>query len=91
MFRFAHPQYLWLLAAVPAFVVLFWLAARTRRRRLARFGSQETLRELMPEVSTGRIVLKFIVFCTAFALLVCAAARPQFGSKLREERRRASR
>ncbi|MBD5068190.1 MAG: VWA domain-containing protein [Alistipes sp.] len=86
MFRFAHPQYLWLLAAVPAFVALFWLAARIRRRRLARFGSEETLRELMPEVSAGRIVLKFLIFCAAFALLVCAAARPQFGSKLREER-----
>ncbi|MDE7077479.1 MAG: BatA domain-containing protein, partial [Alistipes sp.] len=80
MFRFAHPQYLWLLAAVPAFVVLFWLAARNRRRRLARFGDPETLRELMPEVSAGRIALKFILFCAAFALLALAAARPQFGS-----------
>lgn len=86
MFRFAHPQYLWLLAAVPAFVVLFWLAARSRRRRLARFGCEATLRELMPEVSSGRIALKFILFCTAFALLALAAARPQFGSKLREEK-----
>ncbi|WP_288893340.1 VWA domain-containing protein [uncultured Alistipes sp.] len=86
MFRFAHPQYLWLLAAVPAFVVLFWLAARSRRRRLARFGCEATLRELMPEVSSGRIALKFILFCTAFALIALAAARPQFGSKLREEK-----
>ena len=86
MFRFAHPQYLWLLAAVPAFVVLFWLAARSRRRRLARFGCEATLRELMPEVSSGRIALKFILFCTAFALLALAAARPQFGSRLRGEK-----
>ncbi len=86
MFRFANPQYLWLLAAVPAFVLLFWMAARNRRRRLARFGCEETIRELMPEVSQGRIVLKFIVFCSAFSLLVLAAAQPQFGSKLREER-----
>lgn len=86
MFRFANPQYLWLLAAVPAFVLLFWMAARNRRRRLARFGCEETICELMPEVSQGRIVLKFIVFCSAFSLLVLAAAQPQFGSKLREER-----
>ena len=38
MFRFANPQYLWLLLAVPALVALYWLAARNRRRRLARFG-----------------------------------------------------
>ena len=73
MFRFANPQYLWLLATVPAFVLLFWLAARSRRRRLARFGCEATIRELMPEASTGRKALKFTLFCSAFILLVLAA------------------
>lgn len=86
MFRFADPHFLWLLTAVPLFAALFGLAARNRRRRLARFGCVRTLGELMPEVSAGRILLKFILFCTAFALLALAAARPQFGSKLREEK-----
>ena len=86
MFRFANPQYLWLLLAVPALILLFWAAARNRRKRLARFGRPEVLDELMPEVSTGRTLLKFILFCTAVALTVLAAARPQFGSKLREEK-----
>lgn len=86
MFRFAEPSYLWLLAAVPAFVLLYLLAARNRRRRLARFGCEATLRQLMPDASTARPALKFIVFCAAYALIVCAAARPQFGSKLREEK-----
>lgn len=86
MFRFANPQYLWLLTLIPAFVLLFALAARGRRRRLARFGNPETLAELMPDVSTGRVTLKFILFCAAVALLALAAARPQFGSKLREEK-----
>ena len=40
----------------------------------------------MPDVSTGRVKLKFILFCTALALLILAAARPQLGSKLREEK-----
>lgn len=40
----------------------------------------------MPEVSTGRTALKFILFCTAVVLLILAVARPQFGSKLREEK-----
>lgn len=86
MFRFANPQYLWLLAAVPALVALFWLAMRNRRRRLARFGRPETLGELMPEVSTGRVKFRFVLFCTAVALTALAAARPQLGSKLREEK-----
>ena len=86
MFRFANPQYLWLLLAIPVLVVLFGLAAHGRSRRLARFGRPELLEELMPEVSTGRVTLKFILFCLAVALIVLAAARPQFGSKLREEK-----
>ena len=88
MFRFANPQYIWLLAAIPLFFALFWLAQRNRRRRLARFGCLATIEELMPDVSNGRVVLKFILFSTAFALLVLAAARPQLGSKLREQKSR---
>lgn len=88
MFRFANPQYLWLLTLIPLFVVLFAGVAAQRRRRLARFGNPDTLAELMPEVSNGRVVLKFILFCCAVALVVLAAARPQFGSKLREEKAR---
>lgn len=86
MFRFANPTCLWLLAAVPAMTVLFWLSMRARRRRLARFGHPELLRELMPDVSTGRVTFRFVLFAAAFALLALAAARPQFGSKLREEK-----
>ena len=86
MFRFANPQYFWLLPVIPALILLFWLAARNRRKRLERFGRMQVLEELMPEVSTGRVALKFILFCAAVALLILAAARPQFGSKLREEK-----
>lgn len=86
MFRFANPQYLWLLLAIPALVLIFWAAAARRRKRLARFGNPGVLEELMPEVSTGHTALKFILFCTAAVLLILAVARPQFGSKLREEK-----
>ncbi|MEG1865060.1 MAG: VWA domain-containing protein, partial [Alistipes sp.] len=86
MFRFANPQYLWLLLLLPALILLFWLVARNRKRRIARFGNPELMQELMPDVSTGRVVLKFMIFCTALTLIVLVAARPQFGSKLREEK-----
>lgn len=86
MFRFANPQYLWLLWLLPLLVALFWTAARSRRKRLERFGHLDVLRELMPDVSTGRVKFKFILFCTAMMLLILAAARPQFGSKLREQK-----
>ncbi len=86
MFRFANPQYLWLLAALPVWVALFLFMRRTRLRRLARFGNPATLEELMPDVSAGRIVLKFTIFCTTWLLLSFTAARPQLGSRLLEQK-----
>ncbi|MDE6570146.1 MAG: VWA domain-containing protein [Alistipes sp.] len=86
MFRFANPQYLWLLAALTVWVALFVFMRRMRRRRLARFGNPATLQELMPDVSTGRTFLKFTLFCGAWMLLSFTAARPQLGSRLREQK-----
>ena len=86
MFRFAHPEDLGLLLAAPALVALFAWALYDRRRRLARFGDPATVATLMPDASTGRMKLKFILFTTAVILVILAAARPQFGSKLREQK-----
>lgn len=69
----------------PPLLVAVWTAAgQLARRRLSRFGRLETIRPLMPDASTGRRRLKFILYLTAFALLTLALARPQLGSKLRE-------
>lgn len=84
MFRFAYPEYLWLLWLAPLLVAVWAAAGQLARRRLSRFGRLETIRPLMPDASTGRRRLKFILFLTAFALLTLALARPQLGSKLRE-------
>ncbi|WP_147637694.1 VWA domain-containing protein [Alistipes sp.] len=85
MFRFANPHLLWLLLLVPAMAGLFAAAARNRRRRLARFGNPAILRLLMPDASPARVRFRFLLFCTAAALVLLAAARPQLGSKLREQ------
>ena len=84
MFRFAYPEYLWLLWLLPLLVAVWTAAGQLARRRLSRFGRLETIRPLMPDASTGRRRLKFILFLSAFALLTLALARPQLGSKLRE-------
>ncbi len=88
MFRFANGELLYLLIAVPVLAAVYALAARRRKRLVARFGNPELVRSLMPDFSRGRIRLKAALFITAFALLALAAARPQFGSKLREEKSR---
>ena len=86
MFRFANIEMLYLLALVPAAVIGYILAVVSRRRALARFGNAATVRSLMSGVSSARNHLKFTIFIIAFTLVIFAAARPQFGSKLHEEK-----
>ncbi len=85
MFRFANPQYLYFLAIIPLLILLFAGVALARRKRIARFGNPEIMELLMPDTSHWRPRLKSTLLLCAFASLIFAAARPQLGSKLREE------
>lgn len=86
MFRFAHIELLYLLALVPLLAVVFAFMMRRRRKLMERFGNMELLKELIPNYSRGRLRFKLWIWLAAFACLVIAAARPQLGSKLREEK-----
>ena len=86
MFRFAHIELLYLLALIPLLAIIFALMMRRRRLLMERFGNLELLKELIPSYSRTRLRLKLWIWLTAYACLVIAAARPQLGSKLREEK-----
>lgn len=87
MFRFAEPQYLYILIILPILVAVFVIYRRAQRKRLARFGDMEIIAQLMPEASPRRVRNKFILLMVVFALLIAALAQPQFGAKLREVKR----
>jgi Ca-activated chloride channel family protein len=84
MFRFANPDYFYLLIAVPLLVGMFVWSAVARRRRILRFGDPITVAALMPDASPARYLTKFVLWLVAFSLVVTALARPQLGSKLKE-------
>ena len=81
MFRFASPEYLFLLILVPILIGLFFYSGFKRKRNLKQFGNPELLAELMPNVSKIRPALKFFLQLAAFILIVIVLAQPQFGSK----------
>ena len=70
---------------IPAAVAIFVFAQLRRRRRLERFASSSLLAQLTPSASPARLRTKFILYTLAVMFLILAAARPQVGSKLREE------
>ncbi len=81
MFRFAHPDYLFLLLLIPLLIIAFIIYSRKKHRDLKRFGDPELLQELMPNASRIRPIIKFSILLVALILLIIGIARPQFGMK----------
>ncbi|MBR1503656.1 MAG: VWA domain-containing protein, partial [Prevotella sp.] len=87
MFRFEDPIYLYALLLVPILALLRYLMMRRQRSRLRKFGDPELLRQLMPDVSRFRPLVKFCLLEAVLALLIVMLARPQFGTKINREKR----
>ena len=81
MFRFAHPEYLFLLLLIPILIVVFVYTGIQKRRNLKKFGNVDLIAQLMPNVSTIRPQVKFYMQIIAVFLLVIVVAQPQFGTK----------
>jgi Ca-activated chloride channel family protein len=82
MFRFAHPEFLYLLLALPVLITIYMYAVMSRKKAIRRYGNPVLLSQLMPEVSTKRQHGKFWILLAAVTVLVFVVAGPQFGSKL---------
>lgn len=83
-FRFAHPEYLYLLLLIPFMVVGYWIWIRYNKKRLAKFGHFDFIQPLMPNKSSFRKGLIFSLTLTSATCIIFAIAQPQFGSKLQK-------
>lgn len=87
MFRFEDPIYLYALVLIPLLAVIrLWMVSR-QKKRLRKFGDRDLVRQLMPDVSRFRPLVKFVLLLTALALIILMIARPQFGTKINREKR----
>ena len=87
MFRFEDPIYLYALALIPLLAILRFLLVRQQKKRLRKLGDRELVRQLTPDVSRFRPLVKYSLLLTALALLIVMIARPQFGTKINREKR----
>lgn len=88
MFKFAHPEYLFLLFLVPILTGVFIYTGFKRRRNIKQFGNPDLLAELMPNVSFIRPQIKFYLQLTAIVLLIIVLAQPQFGTRQETAKRK---
>lgn len=87
MFRFARPEYLYLLMLIPVLIGFFYYALIIKSKRLKTLGNKALLRVLMPEASHIRPRVKFYLLLTALILSIFMMAGPQFGTKLEKQKR----
>lgn len=88
MFRFENIEFIYLLILIPVLLIVFIIGRRIRKRSLKRFGDPEILNQLMPFLSVNRPVVKFLFILFALVFIILGMARPQFGSKLEEIKRK---
>lgn len=87
MFRFAHPEYLFLLFLIPVLIGIFIYTGIKKRRNIRKFGNPDLLKELMPNVSFIRPQVKFYLQLLAITFLIIVLAQPQFGTKVENVKR----
>ena len=87
MFRFANPDFLYLLLLLPLIVGVYLYSNHRRRQNIRKYGDPTLLKELMPTISKYRPDVKFWLTFSALALIIFMLARPQFGSKMETVKR----
>jgi Ca-activated chloride channel family protein len=82
------PDALWLLLGLPVVAALPLVAFALRRRARRRFGREESVHALAVGRPAGFRAARAVLFVLAFAGLVVALARPQYGARTRILRKR---
>lgn len=86
-FRFEHKPYLWGLAAIIPMLVLFLFFQNWRTKNMECFANPSLLKQLTPDVSFNKHLLKFILLSLAFEFIVIGLANPQIGTKQEKVKR----
>ena len=80
MFVLENKTYLWLLWIIPAVVVLFILTRLWRKRIQKKFAQASSLKQLSPDRSRFKPVLKLVLFSLALACFILALVNPKIGT-----------
>jgi Ca-activated chloride channel homolog len=84
LFRFANPDFLYLLLLLPVVILLYIIDVIRKRKALQRLGDKNLVERLVPELSQIRTLIKFVLQIIVLSSAIIMLARPQFGSKIED-------
>jgi Ca-activated chloride channel family protein len=87
MYKLEEPIYFYLLAIIPAMIVIFLLVLWWKKRTQRKFSNPDLLKILAPNSSTFKSTLKLIMLLLGIAFLVISLVNPKMGSKLKTVKR----
>ncbi len=87
MIKFAHTEYFILLTVLIVFTMVYFIFRLWYKKSRNRFGDTNVIAGLMPEVSSSKPALKFVIVILATITLVIGITDPQIGSKLEKVKR----
>ena len=83
--HYANPKYITLMIFITILLMLFYLwAARRRRKLMNRFVEKSLAGSIAPAISIERKIVKMMMLVTAIALMAFSLARPQWGFEWKE-------
>mgnify|MGYP000283008358 CR=1 FL=1 len=87
MYKLEEPIYFYLLAIVPAMIVIFLLVLWWKKRAQRKFSNPDLLKRLAPNSSIFKSTLKLIMLLLGVSFLVISLVNPKMGSKLKTVKR----
>ncbi|MBW7887175.1 MAG: VWA domain-containing protein [Bacteroidetes bacterium] len=84
MIRFAHPEYLYLLFALPLLLALMMIMNRAKNSAREKFASAGMFNRLAETYSSKKIFLKGTLMMFSLLFLAVALANPQVGARMED-------
>ena len=87
MFILEEKIWFWLLLVIPVIVFLFLIFLFWQNRTRKKFADNSLLKQLAPNRSRSKPIIKLVLILLAFASLVVALANPKMGTKMKTVKR----
>ncbi len=87
-FRFEHPEALYFLLIIPLLSIWFIWIEYSKKQKIKQFAELHLLEAILPNRSTSRPLIKFVVWALAIFFFIIGFANPQVGSKLENVKRK---